>query len=196
MAWLKRIGFPLLLFAGGVGIGVIISNAASAETGDWLSFAGAVTGAAVTVLGALLVNSFQANTSARDRRRLLTDQFQKLRASINSIKNFDEHDDDPRDALAHLAKRLSANITLLKRSCEWVNPDSAAMAKALFTIQDLQGELRLTKGDPRKPTYLFPGEYELDQQLMTLEGRLLEAEALLQEGARIVTEPYEGQGGH
>lgn len=61
----------VLLFASAFALGVLFSNGADASRGDWLSFAGALLGAAITIVGSITVLEWQRASEERERQRLL-----------------------------------------------------------------------------------------------------------------------------
>lgn len=52
-------------------LGAIARGASSASQGDWLSFAGALLGSAITVTGSIIVLEWQRTKEARAQKKLL-----------------------------------------------------------------------------------------------------------------------------
>ena len=61
----------VLLVGSAFGLGVLFATGAGASRGDWLSFAGALLGAAITITGSITVLEWQRASEERERRALL-----------------------------------------------------------------------------------------------------------------------------
>lgn len=68
----KLIGVALLV-GSAFALGVLCSTGAAATRGDWLSFAGALLGAAITIAGSIAVLEWQRASEERERQQLLLD---------------------------------------------------------------------------------------------------------------------------
>jgi hypothetical protein len=167
-----------IVFTLGVGVGIVLLRNFHADPSDWLGFAGALIGAGVTVLGALLVVEIQTNSAERSKRRLLTDQ-------IDDILRWTEKVRHPQSAGAtDLAVLRTANsehlkdaIARLKETKQWVVPADAEMVQALAVITKMPDGVQVWWGLESNPTYI---DFEtVDENLRSLEASARWAKKLL-----------------
>jgi hypothetical protein len=178
MRWKFRIGLEAVTFTAGVGAGILVTQQIGAETDDWLSFAGALLGAALAVLGALMVVEFQTSVTERARHRLYTDQFADILRLIDNVRNPAAPGNADIDALrSSNAELLTSAIERLKQTRQWVTPDTAAMVEVMEIVERLPGGIQVLYGPRNHPNFL--SEEQVDNELRPIEAAIRFADRLL-----------------
>lgn len=138
-------------FAGlgfGIGLGAAITFEVAklftaAQAGDKLSFFGALLGAAITVIGSVIVVQIIEETKDKRerqaRRRLLDELLTEIEEIIARVENpsADEHISAAMRQKLDL-QTLNDRIVAAQNARQWITPDNAAMIRAFGLIGKMQ----------------------------------------------------------
>lgn len=73
-----------------VAVGIAIGSSAGADRGDWLSFAGALVGSALTVAGSVIVIEYQQSREQRGQERILRELLDDIDKACTAFQLADE----------------------------------------------------------------------------------------------------------
>jgi len=93
MRWFKKLPVGLLvitLIIASAALGVAFGSSAGADRGDWLSFAGALVGSALTVAGSVIVMEYQQSREQRDQEEMLWDLLKDIQDACTPFQCADE----------------------------------------------------------------------------------------------------------
>jgi hypothetical protein len=156
-------GTAVLLFSLGTVVGVAWATR-DAEA-DWPSFTGAVLGAALTVLGALIILEVQQSRESRQARMLLIDQLREITQQARALRQAPP-DTDAERLIA--AEQLASAVVRLRNTRQFVTPDSASMVSAYFDIGSMPSTFHtttMTSGSDKVATTLDTGQVAMAEEI-------------------------------
>lgn len=120
-------------------LGVLFATGNDATRSDWLSFSGALIGAAVTVLGSVFVIEWQRTREARERTKLLTSLFDDAEIECAAFHVANEQALKKRYGLstADQVRKTQAAIDRIHRFFETFTPETVQMMKLADELADL-----------------------------------------------------------
>lgn len=132
-----KAGLAVVGAAAAFAAGTIISSSSFATASDWLSFAGGIVGAAITVIGAIGVFEWQRGKERRERENLLKEALNE----VIQLTHGYHHADEPalRAATGRTVQQQTAElrraIDRLRDIRKWMFPHSVGMARAFSDIE-------------------------------------------------------------
>lgn len=130
-----------LSLVGGVtfALGVLFATGDDATRSDWLSFSGALIGAAVTVLGSIFVIEWQRTTGTRERKKLLTKLLDDAKIECAAFHVANEPALRNRYGLstAEQVRRTLAAISRIHKFFDTFVPENVQMMKLADELADL-----------------------------------------------------------
>lgn len=93
MHWYTKLPIGLLailLVIVCIALGIAIGSSAGADRGDWLSFAGALVGSALTVAGSVIVIEYQQSREQRGQERILRELLDDVEKACTPFQCADE----------------------------------------------------------------------------------------------------------
>jgi len=163
---------PVYLLMGGMGFvaGKIYVDRSTLKAADWMTFAGAMLGAMITVAGAVLVVWWQtAATSRRNRAALIELVEDVLKWCERARKpDLDETDTSLAARVVGHVRMIESAIARAQSARQWFTPDSAGMVSAFAHI----GQMQISSEAIRKkvrPEIMYGGAPRLDDDLEPVE---------------------------
>jgi hypothetical protein len=121
------------------GLGIIVEGAGEAEGSEWLSFAGALLGAALTVAGSIAVLEYQRTSEIRARRALLLELLDDVQAACVPFQLANEAAVRERygTTVAEKVKELQSAIRRVHAFRDAMKPKTALMMRVRDILADL-----------------------------------------------------------
>jgi hypothetical protein len=144
------------------GLGVIVEGAAQAKGSEWLSFAGALLGSALTVAGSVAVLEHQRTSEIRARRALLVELLDEVEAACMPFQLANEAAVQAKygTTVAEKVKDLQSAIRRVHSFRETMVPKTALMMR----VRDDLAELSFDSADIvgwLKSMALYPDDADL-----------------------------------
>lgn len=142
------------------------------QPGDVVSFAGSVLGAALTVLGALMVVEWQSGSDRRRRIELVASLLDGIRVWSRTVRASQPAGELSLVQMAMInVNGLIEAIDRAKSAIHWVVPDDLGMAVALGQL----AQMHVDRDGIRKaltPITFYDGTPDFDPHLLALETRV------------------------
>ena len=129
------------------GLGIVVARGAEGGA-DWLTFAGALIGAGLTVAGSVAVLEWQRTSEIRARRKLLLDLLEDVYSAVIPFQLANDRAmrvECGRDA-AEQVKEVQAAIRRVKAFRDTMEPKTAAMMR----VSDVLSALEFDDGQARE----------------------------------------------
>lgn len=128
------VGFAVI-FALGIGLGVAVAEL-PAPPGDVLSFAGALIGAALAVIGAVYVFEHQRVGATTEARKVLSELLQDVLDRAAKVREPDANEDySPAIVVLANVDTLKEAIAAVKQARQWFAPTTGGMVRAYAHIE-------------------------------------------------------------
>ena len=178
--------FVVVIAAIAFGSGVIVEGAAQAEGSEWLSFAGALLGAALTVAGSIAVLEYQRTSEIRARRALLMELLDDVVVACNPFELANEAAVRERygATAAEKVKELQSAIGRVHAFRATMEPKTALMMR----VRDILADLSFDEADITgwlRSLALYPNDADLgglNALAHKVLGNVGDARSLLQRG--------------
>lgn len=117
------------------GVGCVAASTEAANPGDWLSFAGTMIGASLTVAASFLVVEYQRANELRGRQQLLRDALDEITASLNAV--LAENPKPGRASIYGAANDAAGSLRWLMRLTDDMQVGDFATGSALRILRDI-----------------------------------------------------------
>ena len=137
MIWLERLGLNFVSLMLGIAIGLTVDY--KVPPGQRWGYSGAIIGAGVTVLGALVLVGWTQRSDEKRRRRLMQDVLDGLSKAVNDpVFQGGATGPHSHTIIDSRINRLDNLIVGAKAARQWAPPSDARMVEAYMIIEKLE----------------------------------------------------------